>query len=74
MKHYRVQFRHPDSKPLHRKYWYYMVERNGYMTEEENIKFAFASGMTWFYINVLFASPLTFEDPRKYFSEIKEVK
>ena len=74
MKHYRVQFRHPNSTPMERKYWYHVSEHNKYLSDQDNREVARNTGLFWFMLKCCFATPYWGADPRKYFSEIKEVK
>ena len=74
MTHYRVQFRHPGSTPMERKYWYWDVAYNKYLTREKNREAAINESKFWFMLHCMYATRYWRDDPEEYLMEIKEVK
>ena len=71
---YLIQFKHPDSTPQERKWWYYEYESNPYLDYGNNLENAMNEGKFWFAIKCLYATPNWYRHhPDEYLSEIREV-
>ena len=71
MKHYRVQFTRPGSKPLDRKYWYYTADLIEGTPADKALWWAIYIA-TWAFM-IEFGAEYYYTT-RDYIGEIKEVK